>query len=135
MHTAHLQTFPSLTQCTTLRNQAIFKITRFQAHARGLEKGERFSRADKIWNGSPYHVPAAEHQGVQEAEGWLQQCDIIVDRLALFSSNEEVDDIATADLKYLLVSGQYADLQSRTAGQDIKLRRQGLLQAIESYAR
>lgn len=87
------------------------------------------------WNDDSHCVLATEVQGVQETKGWLQQCEVLVDRLALFSSNEEVEDIATADLKYLLVSGQYAELQARTAGQDTRLRRQGLLQAIESYAR
>lgn len=34
----------------------------------------------------------------------LQKCQEIVDKLALFSSNEEKDDVSTGDLKYLLVS-------------------------------
>lgn len=33
----------------------------------------------------------------------LQKCQEIVDKLALFSSNEEKDDVSTGDLKYLLV--------------------------------
>ena len=34
------------------------------------------------------------------------KCQEIVDKLALFSSNEEKDDISTGDLKYLLVCSQ-----------------------------
>jgi hypothetical protein len=36
----------------------------------------------------------------------LQKCQEIVDKLALFSRNEEKDDISTGDLKYLLVRNQ-----------------------------
>jgi len=72
---------------------------------------------------------------VQEAEGWLRQCEVLVDSLGLFSPNEEVEDVTTADLKYLLVAGQHAEVQARTAGQETRARRLGLLRALESYAR
>lgn len=36
----------------------------------------------------------------------LQKCQEIVDKLALFSRNEEKDDISTGDVKYLLVCNQ-----------------------------
>ncbi len=55
--------------------------------------------------------------------------------LVLFSANEEVEDVATADLKYLLVSGLRGEVQARVAGREGEARRQDLLQALESYTR
>ena len=72
---------------------------------------------------------------MQEAEGWLRQCEVLVDRLGLFSPNEEVEDIATGDLKYLLVSQQHAEVVARMAGREPHARRRGLMRALESYTR
>jgi hypothetical protein len=46
----------------------------------------------------------------------------MVATLGLFSSNEQAEDIATADLKYLLVSYLWGDLLSRSRTQDIQKR-------------
>ena len=72
---------------------------------------------------------------MQEAEGCLRQCEVLVDRLGLFSPNEDVEDIATGDLKYLLVSQQHAEVVALAAGQEPHARRQVLMHALESHAR
>eukprot|EP00246_Nothoceros_aenigmaticus_P016534 TRINITY_DN7590_c0_g1_i2.p1 TRINITY_DN7590_c0_g1~~TRINITY_DN7590_c0_g1_i2.p1 ORF type:complete len:410 (-),score=57.88 TRINITY_DN7590_c0_g1_i2:704-1894(-) len=43
----------------------------------------------------------------------LQRCQELVYRLALFSANEEKEDISTADLKYLLIPFYLADLTEK----------------------
>ena len=54
---------------------------------------------------------------------------------ALFSANEEVDDIATNDLKYLLVPSLLADLQASTRERDPQARLALLEDASASYSR
>ena len=44
----------------------------------------------------------------------LQQCSQLVDRLALFSSNEELEDISTNDLQYLGIDYLLAELTMRS---------------------
>lgn len=63
---------------------------------------------------------------LQEAVRCLQSCSTMVATLGLFSSNEQADDIATADLKYLLVPFLLGDMLSRSRTQDLH-RRVGLL--------
>lgn len=49
--------------------------------------------------------------------------------LGLFSSNEQVEDIATADLKYLLVPYLSGDMLSRSTTRDIHKRTELLKEA------
>ncbi|CAI5996608.1 unnamed protein product [Closterium sp. NIES-65] len=44
---------------------------------------------------------------------YLAECTSRIRHLALFSSNEEIDDVATGDIKYLLVPWLHADLLQR----------------------
>lgn len=55
----------------------------------------------------------------------LQQCEALIDKLALFSSNEQKDDISTGDLKYLLVPYLKAEFLEKAESSD-------RLQAIKS---
>ncbi|EIE22830.1 hypothetical protein COCSUDRAFT_42427 [Coccomyxa subellipsoidea C-169] len=55
----------------------------------------------------------------------------MVAALGLFSSNEQAEDIATADLKYLLVPYLWGDLLSRSRTQDLSKRVQLLSNASE----
>ena len=55
--------------------------------------------------------------------------------MGLFSTNESAEDIATADLKYLLMPVLLADLQAQTAARDIAARKQLLEAALQNYAR
>lgn len=48
----------------------------------------------------------------------LQQCEGLIDKLGLFSSNEQKDDISTADLKYLLVPYLKAELVEKVDTSD-----------------
>lgn len=53
-----------------------------------------------------------------------QQCLSIADRISLFSPNETLEDIASADLQYLLLSYRIAELCLRVNGQDRKAKLQ-----------
>eukprot|EP00891_Asterochloris_glomerata_P008622 jgi/Astpho2/8622/fgenesh1_pg.00126_%23_34_t len=63
----------------------------------------------------------------------LRQCQQQVQRLALFSSNEDAEDITSADLKYLLVPAVLADLLARTPEQEPQQRLHLVGQAVELY--
>ena len=55
--------------------------------------------------------------------------------MGLFSTNEIAEDIATADLKYLLVPFLLADLQAQTTARDVAARRQLLEAALQNFTR
>lgn len=48
----------------------------------------------------------------------LRQCEGLIDKLGLFSSNEQKDDISTGDLKYLLVPYFLAELMEKVESSD-----------------
>ena len=68
-------------------------------------------------------------------EGWLHQCEDLVDRLGIFSPNEELEDIHTADIKYLLVPALRGDLLSNSEERDVESRAALLHNALCSYSR
>ncbi|KAK5132306.1 hypothetical protein LTR08_009214 [Meristemomyces frigidus] len=61
-----------------------------------------------------------------------EQCLSIADRIALFSPNESLEDIGTADLQYLLLDYRVAELVLRINGRD---RKANLQRAQKSYER
>lgn len=61
-----------------------------------------------------------------------EQCLNIADRISLFSPNESLEDIASADLQYLLLNYRLAELCMRVSGSD---RKSTLLRAQQSYER
>ena len=94
----------------------------------------------------------------------MQQCQAAVDQLALFSNNEDADDIATAgqehslcfcvcwptciqffeltntelslaDLKYMLISAMHGDILAQTQVRDPEVRRHTLQSAVRHYSR
>lgn len=67
---------------------------------------------------------------MQEAIRWLQSCSRMVASLSLFSSNEEAEDIATADLKYLLVPYLLGHFMSLGGMQDVHKRMNTLEAAV-----
>ena len=52
----------------------------------------------------------SDEQLRREALSLLQRCEDQVDRAAVFSSNEEADDVATEYLRYLLLPALRAEL-------------------------
>lgn len=59
-------------------------------------------------------LPLSEQtKAVQDAIACLERAACLVDTLGLFSSNETADDLATADIKYLLVPHHHATLLAR----------------------
>ncbi|KAF2772909.1 TAP42-like protein [Teratosphaeria nubilosa] len=63
-----------------------------------------------------------------------EQCLSIADRISLFSPNETLEDIATADLQYLLLDYRIAELILRISN-GIRGRRTNLERAQKSYAK
>lgn len=59
----------------------------------------------------------------------------MVDTLGVFSSNEELDDIATADLPFLLLPKLLADLLARTSLREPAERATVLEEAAAQYSR
>lgn len=70
-----------------------------------------------------------------QALATLQACSSQVASLALFSTNEEVDDVTTSHLKYLLLPHLQAEVLARTLQLTPAVRRQLLQQAVIRYCR
>lgn len=62
----------------------------------------------------------------------LRHCVLQVDRAGVFSSNEEKDDIATADLKYMLTPFYLSEVVSRTRTPDPATRLPIVTEAAEN---
>jgi hypothetical protein len=65
----------------------------------------------------------------------LERCRELIQQLALFSPNEEVEDIATQDLQYLTVDFTLAEVKARSYGNGVD-RRESLQQSsrlLESF--
>ena len=65
----------------------------------------------------------------------LQICEQRIEGLGLFSMNEDTEDVATGDLKYLLTAFHLATLLSSMQNKDPGKRRICLQQAQDAYAR
>ncbi|KAK3678101.1 Type 2A phosphatase-associated protein 42 [Recurvomyces mirabilis] len=63
----------------------------------------------------------------------FEECVSIADRISLFSPNETLEDIATADLPYLLLNYRIAELVLRVNGYEN--RKANILQAQKRYER
>jgi len=57
-------------------------------------------------------------QLLQSTVATLQQCQTLVDRLALYSTNEDLDDLSTNDIQYLGVDYLLAELTMRSYNPD-----------------
>ncbi len=72
---------------------------------------------------------------LQAAIASLQRCEHLVDSLGIFSANEQVEDIASGDLKYLLIAAYKGDIQSNTEVREPAARKAALATALASYSR
>ncbi|KAI5063949.1 hypothetical protein GOP47_0020619 [Adiantum capillus-veneris] len=70
--------------------------------------------------------PQITQDEAREGYELLQRCESLIDKLALFSSNEQKDDVTTGDLKYLLVPYFKAEFLERAGSSD---RLQGIKSA------
>lgn len=64
-----------------------------------------------------------------------EQCLLIADRISLFSPNETLEDIGTADLQYLLLNYRLADLILRVNDGERKASLQRAQRSYERYLR
>ncbi|KAF6260479.1 TAP42-like protein [Scenedesmus sp. NREL 46B-D3] len=69
----------------------------------------------------------------QEMLQLLSHCELLIQRAALFSSNEDADDLITSHMKYLLVPFLQAELHSSLPVRDPAARLQHVLAASEGY--
>lgn len=67
-----------------------------------LSLAAAYDRVNELLDG-PDGTSAASPDTAQEALQLLSHCELLVQRAALFSSNEDADDLITSQLKYLLV--------------------------------
>lgn len=77
----------------------------------------------------------AQTTAAQRAVEWLRRCTAVADALGVFSRNEELDDVATGDLRLLLVPKLLADLLARTPLREPLERAAQLKQAAAEYSR
>ncbi|KAK9837140.1 hypothetical protein WJX81_005866 [Elliptochloris bilobata] len=71
----------------------------------------------------------------QSAVDMLRRCSAMVDALGVFSRNEELEDVATADLRFLLIPKLLGDLLARTSLREPAERAAELDQAAAEYTR
>ncbi|EFN57365.1 hypothetical protein CHLNCDRAFT_142745 [Chlorella variabilis] len=76
---------------------------------------------------------AGTQQLVQRGGAVWRQAAAAADALALFSSNEELEDLATADIKYLLIPFYAAEALTHTHAADPRARIAALTSAAEQY--
>lgn len=77
-----------------------------------------FQRARDLWRQlgtAPASAPATQRL-VAEGTACLQAAAAAADALALFSANEDRDDLATGDIKYLLIPFYQAEVEAHMHG-------------------
>ncbi|TKA39148.1 hypothetical protein B0A55_13666, partial [Friedmanniomyces simplex] len=82
---------------------------------------------------SAYSNSSAFQENLLAAIHLYEECVNIADRIALFSRNESLEDIATADLAFLLLNYHIAELILRINGQ--QHRKANLKRAQQTYQR
>jgi len=70
---------------------------------------------------------------VRSAASSLKECKLAIDRLALFSRNEDKDDIATGDLKFLLVPFYLGEVLLQLQAADRKIMVNGAKQEFKQF--
>ncbi|KAI9030722.1 TAP42-like protein [Phycomyces nitens] len=102
----------------------------------GLSLGQLFSRSQATLNSLEEtqlaSVDPAYQQQVIQAIEQLQQADALVTRLAIFSSNEFLDDINANDLRFLLIPAYLGELILKQTNGD---RRKILIDAKDAFHR
>ncbi|PRW58850.1 TOR signaling pathway regulator [Chlorella sorokiniana] len=96
---------------------------------------ELFRRARSIvkqLEAAPASDPATQSLVARGSE-CLRAAAAAVDALALFSTNEDRDDLATADIKYLLIPFYQAEVASYTHAADPRVRLAALSSAVQHY--
>ncbi|KAK3637568.1 Type 2A phosphatase-associated protein 42 [Elasticomyces elasticus] len=82
---------------------------------------------------STYSNSSAYQENLLAAIQLYEECVNIADRISLFSPNESLEDIATADLKFLLLNYHIAELIQRINGQ--QHRKANIQRAQRMYER
>ncbi|QSZ34453.1 hypothetical protein DSL72_006047 [Monilinia vaccinii-corymbosi] len=72
-------------------------------------------------------------EDIRNALSTYQECRQLADRLALFSSNETLDDINSSDIQYLVIPYRIADLGQRLCTTDTNKRKLILQEAKKCY--
>lgn len=72
-------------------------------------------------------------ESLHSAISSLEECRQLLSKLAVFSLNEEVEDISTNDLQYLTVDYQLAELLLRSYASDRARSLQQVLELLEHY--
>jgi len=73
------------------------------------------------------------HSGFNDEVNKFKECEQLVAQLSLFSSNESLEDVATADLQYLSVEYLIADLLQRSPRPDRETTLRHALAEYEKY--
>jgi immunoglobulin-binding protein 1 len=90
-----------------------------------------FDEGIKLWQ--KMNAGSASQEEKNRAVDLLKRCHTLTEALALFSSNEQLEDISTGDLKYLLVPYYLADFQSSSGSTILQERVQIANEALQHY--
>eukprot|EP00750_Incisomonas_marina_P033139 INCI9583.1.p1 GENE.INCI9583.1~~INCI9583.1.p1 ORF type:complete len:342 (+),score=71.44 INCI9583.1:242-1267(+) len=104
--------------------------TAAHSESSNLSLPQLFRKCDFVFNRlDELHGPKLE-KAVAETIHNVEMCDGYVKRLALFSKNEEVSDISTSHLKYLLIHYYLAKLHTRVFEREPAKRKAQLQKSI-----
>ncbi|KAI1092695.1 type 2A phosphatase-associated protein 42 [Rostrohypoxylon terebratum] len=73
------------------------------------------------------------HEDLAEALKLYHECIQIINKISLFSPNEELEDISTSDLPYLLVNYHIAELLQKVSTPTPSARKAALKETREAY--
>lgn len=92
-----------------------------------------FGICESCYNALETVHPVNDEVKFDRALAAMQRCRALVDASALFSTNEEQDDLATGDMKYLLVPFYLAETLARSSSADPAARYAAVTQALELH--
>jgi immunoglobulin-binding protein 1 len=95
---------------------------------------QRGEAAARQLRDAPPAAPAARQRLLQGGVAALERAAGLVDSLALFSPNEDADDVSTCDLKYLLVPHLRGELLAQAHGREPVARAAALRAATRLHA-
>lgn len=93
-----------------------------------------FGICENFYNQLEAVNPSKEQSKFRRGVSALRRCHTLAELSSLYSANEEQDDLATSDMKYLLVPYFLAEVLNRSSFVDASSRRAVVAEAMSLYS-